>query len=113
MSTPIVGREREIEILEEIYQSSDPHFLAVYGRRRIGKTFLISEFFKPKGLYFEITGIKGRSLKGQLFEFTREFSLKFNEGNPITPPKTWGEALKSLQQAIIRIPIILPLLKTN
>jgi hypothetical protein len=35
--------------------SIDPEFLAVYGRRRIGKTYLISEFFKRRGVYFEIS----------------------------------------------------------
>ena len=103
MNTSIVGREKELEILEAIYQSNDPHFLAIYGRRRIGKTFLIHEFFESKGIFFEITGIKEGSLKEQLFQFSNEFSKKFNDGNPITPPKTWGEALKSLQEAIEKI----------
>jgi AAA+ ATPase superfamily predicted ATPase len=46
----ILAREREVKILEKIYDSDQPEFLAVYGRRRIGKTFLIRQFFKEKGI---------------------------------------------------------------
>ncbi|MBS0627159.1 MAG: ATP-binding protein [Verrucomicrobia bacterium] len=45
----VFGREKEIRVLEGLYQSEEAEFLAVYGRRRIGKTFLIHEFFKDKG----------------------------------------------------------------
>lgn len=37
----LVGREKEIGLLKQISQDDSSHFLAVYGRRRIGKTFLI------------------------------------------------------------------------
>lgn len=40
----IVGRETDIEILFELYKSGQSDFLAVYGRRRVGKTFLIRCF---------------------------------------------------------------------
>ena len=51
MEKAIVGRYEEKKMLQEICESADPQFLAVYGRRRVGKTFLISEFFKNKGVY--------------------------------------------------------------
>jgi uncharacterized protein len=62
MSNPTVERGKELEILEEIFESNEPHFLAVYGKRKIGKTFLIREFFKSKGVYFEITDVKNGSI---------------------------------------------------
>jgi uncharacterized protein len=37
----LIGREKEIKTLTEAYQGDEPQFLAVYGRRRVGKTFLI------------------------------------------------------------------------
>ena len=80
MREAIIGRETEIEILQTAYEASEPQFLAVYGRRRIGKTFLISEFFKNKGLYFEITGMKKGTLAEQLFQFAYEFSARFKWG---------------------------------
>ena len=45
----------------------DPaEFLAIYGRHRIGKTFLVDQFFKGKGLFFEIMGMKKASRSEQL-----------------------------------------------
>ena len=41
----IVGRKEEKQILTDISQSKRPEFLIVYGRRRVGKTYLIKEFF--------------------------------------------------------------------
>lgn len=103
MDKVIIGRNEELEILEEIYESAEPQFLAVYGRRRIGKTFLISEFFKAKGVYFEITGMKNGSASEQLFQFAYEFSRQFNEGRRIAPPKNWGQALNLLHEAIEKV----------
>ena len=41
----IVGRENEINKLEKLYTSNKPEFVAIYGRRRVGKTYLIGELF--------------------------------------------------------------------
>ena len=98
-----MGREEELKILQEVYESTDPQFLAVYGRRRIGKTYLISEFFKDKGVYFEITGMKDGTLAEQLFQFAYEFSRQFNEGKRIPSPKSWAEALNLLHEAIEKV----------
>lgn len=99
----IIGREDEMEILQEIYSSCEPHFLAVYGRRRIGKTFIISEIFKDKGIYFEVTGMKNGKLLDQLFQFSFEFSRIFNKGVKLPTPKSWIAAFQKLQEAIEQI----------
>ena len=44
----IVGREKEIKELTELYESGKAEFVAVYGRRRVGKTFLVDESLKGK-----------------------------------------------------------------
>ena len=46
MKGNIIGREIEIELLSRIYSSGQAEFVAVYGRRRVGKTFLIREYFE-------------------------------------------------------------------
>ena len=99
----IVGRDRELEVLKEIHESTEPQFLAIYGRRRIGKTYLISEFFKDKGVYFEVTGMKDGTLTEQLFQFAYEFSRRFADGERVTPPKSWAEALQTLHSAIEKV----------
>ncbi len=48
------GRNSEKKLLQELYESDKAEFLAIYGRRRVGKTYLIGEFFKDKGKSFKI-----------------------------------------------------------
>ena len=46
MEYNIVNREKEIQELEARYNSNKPEFVAIYGRRRVGKTFLINSVFE-------------------------------------------------------------------
>ena len=45
MSQRLIGREREIQLLKRYYQSDRSELIAVYGRRRVGKTFLIEKLW--------------------------------------------------------------------
>ncbi len=98
----LIGREREIEVLDRLYQSGNAEFLAIYGRRRVGKTFLITQYFKDKGIFFEITGSPNASTKEQLVNFHEEFYSLF--GGERTAPKTWSEAFGRLQSVIKTLP---------
>lgn len=101
----IIGRKQEIRILERLYQSKKAEFLAIYGRRRIGKTFLIHQFFKDSSVYFEVTGSHKASKTEQLANFYREFVALFKQEADIRlPPKSWGEAFYELKEAISTIP---------
>lgn len=53
----MIGRKLEREQLNRLLNSNQAEFLALYGRRRVGKTYLIREHFK-KELCFELTGVK-------------------------------------------------------
>ena len=71
----IIGREKEISELKELYDSDKSEFVAVYGRRRVGKTFLVDEALKGK-ITFRHAGLSpvdeyGRknALKDQLKHF--------------------------------------------
>ena len=61
MLQKIIGRKEEQKTLQDCYESNKPEFVAVYGRRRIGKTFLVKQFFKEKfdfvfaGAYLALT----------------------------------------------------------
>lgn len=103
MMTEIFARQREIKTLEKIYHSKEAQFLSIYGRRRIGKTFLIRHFFKKKGVYFELTGIKNGSLKQQLHHFSIEFSRIFGT-ELLKPPSSWLEAFNLLRIEIEKSP---------
>ena len=98
--TKIFGRQQELKILDTIYTSDKAELLALYGRRRIGKTFLISEYFKNKGIYFELTGIKGAKPAEQLRNFVTEMSDTFWHGQIVTQPKNWQEAFTLLRREI-------------
>ena len=93
----IIGRTDESKILERTLYSNDPEFIAVYGRRRIGKTFLIREFYE-NSICFELVGIHKAGLKIQLQNFAQ--SLKKAMGLGIQPetPTTWFQAFTDLEQ---------------
>ncbi len=95
----IIARLPELCILDKLYRSSRPEFLAIYGRRRVGKTFLIREFFRDKGIFFHLTGVKDAPVRKQLRNFTDEFKRIFGF-LPKTPPKDWQEAFSCLKEAI-------------
>ena len=48
----IIGRKTEIEELNTLYHSKKAEFVAVYGRRRVGKTYLIKELFRDKMAFY-------------------------------------------------------------
>jgi uncharacterized protein len=95
------GRENEQKILTAILQSKKPEFLAIYGRRRVGKTFLIREFFNHKPvLFLNTTGAKDASLHEQIEHFTKEISKTFYQSIPLQAGKSWDKTFELLTQAI-------------
>lgn len=93
----IIGRKRELELLELAYGSSEAQFITVYGRRRVGKTFLIREFFTQKEChYFHVTGLQHGNIKKQLENFSKSLSHAFHKGSPLKAPSNWGDALEML-----------------
>lgn len=53
----MIGRRAEIKALKMAYESSYSEFVTIYGRRRIGKTFLVNEVFGYK-FAFHCAGLK-------------------------------------------------------
>lgn len=93
----IIGRKREIEILENAMKDEYSHFIAVYGRRRVGKTFLIHETCGYR-FTFHHAGLSEGGMKEQLFAFTA--SLK-NSGLVVKKkPNNWLEAFEYLKDLI-------------
>ncbi|MCH9626953.1 MAG: hypothetical protein S4CHLAM2_05850 [Chlamydiales bacterium] len=100
----IVGRKAEIETLKGILKSKEAEFLAVFGRRRVGKTYLIKEYFGNKGVYLETAGVKHLSLRKQLENFAGAFSKTFLNDVPLQPFKSWPEAFEALTVQIEKVP---------
>ena len=61
----LVGRENETKKLDVLLQSPQAEFLAIYGRRRVGKTFLIRQYLKHH-IVFDITGTQYADREQQL-----------------------------------------------
>ncbi len=95
------SRHHEQKLLEHIYKSKRPEFLALYGRRRVGKTFLIKAFFETKEcVFFHVTGIKDGSLTEQLEHFVKVTSITFHKGSEIKARTRWIDAFDGLTDAI-------------
>lgn len=95
----IIGRLEEIRQLKRAYTSEYSEFVAVYGRRRIGKTFLIRECFKDC-FTFQYTGVWGISNKEQLAEFYQNL-IRQGLSTEAKSPKSWFEAFHLLEDLII------------
>ena len=70
----LIGRVEEINLLEEYYNSSKSELVAVYGRRRVGKTYLICETLRER-FDFEYTGKHKIAAKVQIGEFQKELNI--------------------------------------
>lgn len=101
MATKIIGRKEEIGILKRFLESDQAEFLAIYGRRRIGKTFLIRSFFVDKSIiFFDITGTKDGLLSEQIKHFTKQIGNIFYNGAKLKAGKNWDETFDILTTAI-------------
>ena len=106
MRIPVIGRQAELDLLEDAYHSPRAELIAIYGRRRVGKTFLIREFFSNKqdGWFFQVSGIKNAALKEQLDEFKKEIIRVFYASLKTTQfetPKNWLAAFAMLHEAMM------------
>lgn len=101
----IIERTNETQILTDFLSSNRPEFLAVYGRRRVGKTYLIKNFFSSKTCTFlSMTGIKDGSFLEQRSECCKQISQAFYAGINVAIPKTWLGVFELLNKAIINVP---------
>ena len=97
----LIGRDKEKQILLGALSEEYSQFVAVYGRRRVGKTFLIRESFDYK-FDFQFTGAAKMTARKQLVRFRR--TLK-EHGQKDTPELTnWGDAFSELKRLITNMP---------
>lgn len=96
----MVGRKQEIRTLDEVMSRGQSQFVAVYGRRRIGKTYLIRQYFNGKFTFYH-TGEANVGMKDQLLGFRD--SLK-DYGHVCSVPTSWREAFRELRTLIENAP---------
>ena len=93
----IIGRKNEIKLLNEYYNSGRAEFIAVYGRRRIGKTFLVRSIFKDK-MAFEMSGSINATADTQLTNF--KYALKEFCSGELGEINSWTEAFYELKNIL-------------
>lgn len=95
MVQEVIGREDEKKILKEALNSGEAELVALYGRRRVGKTFLVRNYFAPQ-MVFELTGMHEASLQDQLFNFTQALQETAKMAIPPAVPQNWIQAFAML-----------------
>lgn len=97
-SERVIGRLAEKRVLDSVVASKDPELVAVYGRRRLGKTYLIREYLKSH-LVLEFSGIHDQSTAMQLANFHMSLRQAF-PAIPLVHPRNWLEAFELLRHAL-------------
>ena len=106
----IIGREKEIAKLNELYHSGDAELIALYGRRRVGKTFLIDEVFRQR-ISFRHAGLspiddryateseRKSRMKDQLKHFYRSLTSQGMKKSRL--PDSWLDAFYMLEDYLM------------
>jgi hypothetical protein len=89
----VAGRSVEIGLLQKIAQSGEAELVAVYGRRRVGKTYLIKSVFREE-MAFEISGLHNATFEQQMENFQSAFEKATRRKAGV--PGTWIQAFKML-----------------
>ena len=93
----IAGRQVEVALLQSLLKKEESAFVAMYGRRRIGKTYLIRQVFENE-IVFECSGVLGKNMPQQLENFWRSLNETNPQAQPPLPPKTWLAAFFQLRE---------------
>jgi predicted AAA+ superfamily ATPase len=97
----LVGRAEERRVLQDRLEHDESDFVVVYGRRRVGKTFLVREVFRDQ-FCFTMTGVANSPKAEQLRQFNRALNIYGDE--PYPQALDWFEAFDQLRHLIERSP---------
>jgi AAA+ ATPase superfamily predicted ATPase len=91
----LIGRKAEKKLLDEVMQSGNPELVALFGRRRVGKTFLIRQYL-GSSLVFEFVGSRDAKLHAQLKNFKKALGLAVGSDKLYQTPDNWADAFSQL-----------------
>jgi AAA+ ATPase superfamily predicted ATPase len=94
----IIGRQYEISLLNQRYNSNKSEFVALYGRRRVGKTYLVKSLFEGK-LTFHLTGVAQATYKDQLSNFNITIRKQYPKKAALNATN-WMEAFEQISLII-------------
>lgn len=95
MPNNLIGRIREKAILNKVLFSPNPEMVAIIGRRRVGKTFLIRSVYNGK-IDLEFTGVQNTKTKAQIENFHFLLNDFADNKSDLPLPKNWLEAFRQL-----------------
>ena len=101
MRNDIIGRSEQCRRLQTCLEQETAQLILVYGRRRVGKTYLINEFFEGH-FAFKITGAYDQPKKIQLENFVAELNRKCRK--KWDTPGNWFQAFELLRQYLEQLP---------
>ena len=93
----LTGREEERKTLLKALASQEAELIAIHGRRRVGKTFLIRTVYKDN-IVFEFSGIHEAGLNDQLQNFSIALQKAITNKIPVAIPENWLRAFDFLQE---------------
>ncbi len=99
MKELILGRNQEKAALEKIFSSRKSEFVVVCGRRRIGKTFLVREFF-DESIVFQTAGLANGNLQLQITSFYKEMLEAGLRNIPHEKPRSWTDVFFLLRTLV-------------
>ena len=86
----MIGREEQIRKMKDLLKSGKSEFLAITGRRRVGKTYLVDTVYKNH-ICYRITGIQNGRIDEQLLNFKIKLS-EYSKTPILSSPQNWQEA---------------------
>ncbi|MBR1686075.1 MAG: ATP-binding protein [Clostridia bacterium] len=104
----LIGREKEISKLNELYDADSAELVAIYGRMRVGKTHLVDEVFSGRTTFRHVglspleenhTSPSSGRLQNQLAHFYRSLQMQGLQGRE--KPKSWLEAFYLLEDLLM------------
>ena len=99
----LVGRQRQRSILQSLLDSKRAELLALYGRRRVGKTHLVRNFFQPRsGTYLEVVGTRNAPAALQRRHFREAAEASLAGGQLLPDFRSWDDAFSYLARAVER-----------
>ncbi|MDZ7896995.1 MAG: ATP-binding protein [Arcicella sp.] len=95
----LIGRETQKRQIDKLFNENRSHFVAVYGRRRVGKTFLIKEYFQ-NNFTFYCTGLLNENKNQQFNNFVASMKNQLNYFDENSVINNWYDAFNELIKAI-------------
>ena len=97
----LIGRTQKKKVFKEALSSKKSEFIVVYGRRRVGKTYLIKQVL-GKQIDFEMTGIQDGDLSDQLENFQEKY-IEFSGNEDAGKPVSWMKAFSMLKRYLSKL----------